>query len=231
MAVGNSLGAGSLSLEAGVVKNVDATMWEVSTDIIPGNSGGPMLDLKSGKVTGIVTHLIMKRGRRIPGVGTELNVKRFRRADSTANGNGSACPCRASSRSGSTSRRWTPTATSPGRPPSPSSVITNSQGINSPARHHAIWRQQMAHASNVMKENGGHFSVQRTKQWMDDYRGNYQSRDAVQKAQNVMDNNLNSIRINGKEAKPNHFSWFHREAYKEVLAMRKELSDRAKKDR
>lgn len=61
VAIGNSLGAGALSGEAGRVTGLDDEMWEVSAGVIPGNSGGPVLANDSGKVIGIVTHLIISR--------------------------------------------------------------------------------------------------------------------------------------------------------------------------
>ena len=63
VAIGNSLGAGSLSGEPGHILSVQEDMWEVDAEIIPGNSGGPVISLESGDVVGIVTHLTIKRAR------------------------------------------------------------------------------------------------------------------------------------------------------------------------
>lgn len=63
VAIGNSLGAGSLSSESGHIMSVRKDMWEVDAEIIPGNSGGPVISFESGKVVGIVTHLTIARGR------------------------------------------------------------------------------------------------------------------------------------------------------------------------
>ncbi len=56
-ALGNGGGAGVLSAEKGKVVGVSSDFYEISADIIPGNSGGPIIELKTGKVVGVATHL------------------------------------------------------------------------------------------------------------------------------------------------------------------------------
>jgi len=56
-ALGNGGGAGVLSAEKGEIVGVSADFYEVSADIIPGNSGGPIIELNTGKVVGVATHL------------------------------------------------------------------------------------------------------------------------------------------------------------------------------
>jgi S1-C subfamily serine protease len=77
VAVGNSLGTGSLSGEPGKVRSISEKMWEVDAEIIPGNSGGPVFALNTGKVVGIVTHLIIRHGEGQEDHSKVPEVKRF----------------------------------------------------------------------------------------------------------------------------------------------------------
>lgn len=56
-ALGNGGGAGVISSEEGIIKGISAEFFEVDCDIIPGNSGGPIILQKTRKVIGVVTHL------------------------------------------------------------------------------------------------------------------------------------------------------------------------------
>jgi len=58
-AVGNSDGTGVVAPENGEIRGKGPESWEVSTQIIPGNSGGPVIARKDLKVIGIVTHLLL----------------------------------------------------------------------------------------------------------------------------------------------------------------------------
>ena len=77
VAIGNSLGTGSLSGEPGKIMKVEKDMWEVDAEIIPGNSGGPILSLEKGKVVGIVTHLIIHRREGEDSLHGKSETKRF----------------------------------------------------------------------------------------------------------------------------------------------------------
>ena len=77
VAIGNSLGTGSLSGEPGKIMKVEEDMWEVDAEIIPGNSGGPILSLEKGKVVGIVTHLIIHRREGEDSLHGKSETKRF----------------------------------------------------------------------------------------------------------------------------------------------------------
>jgi hypothetical protein len=60
-AFGNSGGGGVATVSSGEVNGVGNKSYEVSASIIQGNSGGPIIDAKSGVVVGIATHLIAAR--------------------------------------------------------------------------------------------------------------------------------------------------------------------------
>lgn len=61
LCVGNSGGAGVLTFLKGEVLSVGPLLVEVSNEVIQGNSGGPVIDAKSGAVVGLVTHLTAGR--------------------------------------------------------------------------------------------------------------------------------------------------------------------------
>jgi len=58
-AIGNSDGTGVVAPENGEIRGKGPESWEVSTQIIPGNSGGPVIARKDLRVIGIVTHLLL----------------------------------------------------------------------------------------------------------------------------------------------------------------------------
>lgn len=61
LAIGNSGGAGVLTVLEGKVVSLGPDIIEVSNGVIQGNSGGPVFSGISGEVTGVVTHLIAGR--------------------------------------------------------------------------------------------------------------------------------------------------------------------------
>jgi serine protease Do len=60
-ALGNGGGNGVISVEKGKILGTSGDTLEVSAGIIQGNSGGPVVDLVSGKAVGEVTHLTSQR--------------------------------------------------------------------------------------------------------------------------------------------------------------------------
>lgn len=60
-ALGNGGGNGVISVEKGKILGTSGDTLEVSAGIIQGNSGGPVVDLLSGKAVGEVTHLTSQR--------------------------------------------------------------------------------------------------------------------------------------------------------------------------
>jgi serine protease Do len=60
-AVGNSGGGGVLTVLKGSVTGLGPSEFELDAEIIQGNSGGPVFDIETGKVMGVVTHAIAAR--------------------------------------------------------------------------------------------------------------------------------------------------------------------------
>jgi hypothetical protein len=60
--LGNAEGAGVVNLLQGFLVGIGPNLVEVNAPFVPGNSGSPIIHLRSGKVIGIATYLIVKRG-------------------------------------------------------------------------------------------------------------------------------------------------------------------------
>lgn len=60
-ALGNGGGNGVISVEAGTILGTSATFLEISSGVIQGNSGGPVVEQGTGKAVGVVTHLSARR--------------------------------------------------------------------------------------------------------------------------------------------------------------------------
>ena len=61
LAIGNSGGAGALTVLEGSVVSLGPDVVELSNSVIQGNSGGPVFSGKTGEVVAVVTHLIAAR--------------------------------------------------------------------------------------------------------------------------------------------------------------------------
>ncbi|MBB5350333.1 hypothetical protein HNR46_000557 [Haloferula luteola] len=61
LAVGNSGGAGVLTVLSGQILSLGPAQMEVSAGVIQGNSGGPIFSGESGEAIGVVTHLVAAR--------------------------------------------------------------------------------------------------------------------------------------------------------------------------
>lgn len=61
LASGNAAGTGTVGFEKGKVLGVGPTSIEIDAEVIQGNSGGPILDGRSGRALGVVTHLTAAR--------------------------------------------------------------------------------------------------------------------------------------------------------------------------
>ena len=70
--LGNAEGAGVVNLLQGSIVGIGPNLVEVDAPFVPGNSGSPIIHLRSGKVVGIATYLTM---RRVPG--REERIRRF----------------------------------------------------------------------------------------------------------------------------------------------------------
>ncbi len=75
---GNSLGAGVNTRLKGKVKGVGPTTVEISAEIVPGNSGSPILNSSNGKVIGVSTYGTVTRRADFSVKGTRFEeVRRF----------------------------------------------------------------------------------------------------------------------------------------------------------
>lgn len=61
LVLGNAEGAGVVNLLQGSIVGIGPNLVEVDAPFVPGNSGSPILHLRSGKVIGIATYLIARR--------------------------------------------------------------------------------------------------------------------------------------------------------------------------
>jgi hypothetical protein len=61
LAIGNSGGAGALTVLEGSVVSLGPDLIELSNNVIQGNSGGPVFSGTTGEVVGVVTHLTAAR--------------------------------------------------------------------------------------------------------------------------------------------------------------------------
>jgi hypothetical protein len=61
MVLGNSGGAGVVAVETGRVLGHSGESLEVDAGVIQGNSGSPVIEVASGKVAGMITHLTAER--------------------------------------------------------------------------------------------------------------------------------------------------------------------------
>ncbi len=59
--VGNSLGGGVATHIEGVVKGIGPNLVEVDAPFVPGNSGSPVIHVKTGKVIGIATYVTVQK--------------------------------------------------------------------------------------------------------------------------------------------------------------------------
>lgn len=59
--LGNAEGAGVVNLLQGSIVGIGPNLVEVNAPFVPGNSGSPIIHLRSGKVIGIATYMIVRR--------------------------------------------------------------------------------------------------------------------------------------------------------------------------
>lgn len=224
VAIGNSLGAGSLSGEPGHIMSVQEDMWEVDAEIIPGNSGGPVISFESGKVVGIVTHLTIARGRdQNSSAGTvKAEVKRFAaRLD----------------------KKWE------WRRMPVSRFVKEWQHIDAMDRESSIaWASvylmhtgpqgqigqqnrtdpdQVKLAQSILARDRGHMQVQRVDDWLKRYRaaGSVRHSELIEEGNKIIERNLDEIRLKDNAPKAADFSWFHRQSFEAEIAWRKRLTD------
>ena len=231
VAVGNSLGAGSLSGEPGRILSVGDDMWEVDAEIIPGNSGGPVLSLESRKVIGIVTHLIISgnRSQNNPTGNTEVKrfaarldkpwewrkmpvsrfVKEWNHIEAMSNASAIA---------------WASTYL----------MHTGPESLaQRDARYNATFRtdpKMVALAESILAKDRKNFQVQRVDGWLKRYRdaSALQRNGLIDEGNQIIDRILGEIVIKENGPKVDDFSWFHRQMFEEELKWRKKLTEGVK---
>ena len=62
--LGNAEGGGVINTIKGKIVGVGPNLVEVDAAFVPGNSGSPIIHLKTGKVIGVATYLIIAQIRR-----------------------------------------------------------------------------------------------------------------------------------------------------------------------
>ena len=228
VAVGNSLGAGSLSGEPGRIMNVEENMWEVDAEIIPGNSGGPILSLDSSKVVGIVTHLMIAKKQNQERPGKEVEVKRFA-ARLDKKWEWRKMPItrfvkewqHIETMDRDSSIAWA----------SSYLMLTGPEALaRRDPRYQATFRtdpELVKSAEAILAKDRTHFQVQRVDEWLKRYReaGTLQRNSLIDEANKIIERNMEDIRLKQDAPKPEDFSWFHRQSFEEQIDWRKKLTN------
>jgi len=227
VAVGNSLGAGSLSGEPGRILSIQENMWEVDAEIIPGNSGGPILSLDSGKVVGIVTHLIIAKPKNQEKPTQQIQVKRFA-ARLDKKWEWRKMPIsrfvkewqHIETMDRDSSIAWA----------SSYLMLTGPEALaRRDPRYRATFRtdpELVKTAESILAKDRKHFQVQRVDEWLKRYRdaGVLQRNALIDEANKIIERNMEDIRLKATEPKPEDFSWFHRQSFEEQIIWRKKLT-------
>jgi S1-C subfamily serine protease len=231
VAIGNSLGAGSLSGEPGHIMSVQDDMWEVDAEIIPGNSGGPVISFETGKVVGIVTHLTIGRGRdqnAPPWIGEKTEVKRFA-ARLDKRWEWRRMPVsrfvkeweHIEEMDRESSIAWASVYLMHTGP----EARAASEGRTGQAVH--TDPDQVKLAESILARDRTHIQVQRVDDWLKRYRaaGTVRHNELIEAGNKIIQRNLDEIRLKDNAPKAADFSWFHRQSYEAEIAWRKKLTD------
>ena len=225
VAVGNSLGAGSLSGEPGRVMSVQDDMWEVDAEIIPGNSGGPVLSIASGKVVGIVTHLTIARRRAKEQPNPTTDVKRFAaRLDKKWEWREMPVSRFVNERAHidkmdrDSSIAW-------------ASIFLMHTGPKAPLGKQPD-PKLVETAQSILARDRNHIQVQRVDEWLKRYRGagSVQRNQLIDDGNKIIRRNLEEIKLKDDAPKSTDFSWYHRQLYDSELEWRQKLTDDPEED-
>ncbi|MGL5017413.1 MAG: trypsin-like peptidase domain-containing protein [Luteolibacter sp.] len=223
VAIGNSLGAGSLTGEPGNIMSVQDDMWEVDAEIIPGNSGGPVVSVKSGKVVGIVTHLTIARNRDSSapaGADEKPEVKRFA-ARLDKDWEWRKMPVsrfvkeweHIEAMDLASSITW-------------ASVYLMHTGPAAKRIGHMPDLERIRLAESILARDRNHMQVQRVDDWLKRYRaaGAVRQAELIKEGNKIIERNLDEIRVKEGALKPETFSWYHRQNYKAEIEFRDRLT-------
>lgn len=216
VAIGNSLGAGSLSGEPGKVISIEEDMWEVDTEIIPGNSGGPVLSLANQGVIGIVTHLIVP----FQGESSLANKPQTKRYAARLD----------------KKREWRRMPISRfvkewkflEKMHTESSVAwacARTMYVRSANRD--TDREMGDIAQSVIDANRKHFHVQIMDTWIKELRDvpDIGRNQHIDKGNAIVKRMFTDIRLNGPQPNSGDFSWFHRQSYEDERKWRLRLTE------
>lgn len=215
VAVGNSLGTGSLSGEPGRVRSINKEMWEVDAEIIPGNSGGPVLALDTGKVVGIVTHLIINRGEGQEFRSKAPEVKRFA-ARLDKKWEWRRMPV----------SRFVKEWDHIGKMNRDSSIAWAAICLMHSGRNPNMDPKVREMAQSIIAEEREHLQVQRVDMWLKRYgrADRLQGKEMIDDGNAIISRILDEIRLKSNELEPGDFSWYHRQSYEFELKWRNKLS-------
>lgn len=220
VAVGNSLGTGSLSGEPGRILSIGDDMWEVDAEIIPGNSGGPVLSLNTGKVVGIVTHLIIFDKKDQDNPNAAKQVKRFAaRLDKSWEWRKMPMARfvkewqHIETMDRDSSIAWA----------SVYLMLTGPEAKGSKTTTDPVLVKQ---AEAILARDRNHFQVQRVNEWLKRYRaaGTPQLSALIAEGNKIIDRNLEEIRLKEDAPKAEDFSWYHRRMFEEQSEWRQRLT-------
>ena len=224
VAIGNSLGAGSLTGELGTIRSIQDTMWEVDAEIIPGNSGGPVISYKTGKVVGIVTHLTIARDKQassLLGIDKKPEVKRFA-ARLDKDWKWRKIPVsrfvkeweHIESMNRTSSIAWA------------SIYLMHTGPSGNRDSSNRTEPEQVKLAQAILAQDRNHMQVQRVDDWLKRYRaaGSVRQSELIKEGNAIIERNLDEIRIKENGPKAADFSWFHRQSYEAEVAFRNRLT-------
>jgi serine protease Do len=223
VAIGNSLGAGSLTGEPGTIRSIQDDMWEVDAEIIPGNSGGPVISYKSGRVVGIVTHLTIaldKENSTPLGIDKKPEVKRFA-ARLDKDWKWRRIPVsrfvkeweHIENMNRTSSIAWA------------SIYMMHTGPSANPGSSSRTDPEQVRLAQAILARDRNHMQVQRVDDWLKRYRaaGSVRQGELIKEGNAIIARNLDEIRFKENGPKASDFSWFHRQSYEAEVAFRNRL--------
>jgi serine protease Do len=220
VAVGNSLGTGSLSGEPGRILSIGDDMWELDAEIIPGNSGGPVLSLDTGKVVGIVTHLIIYSKGVKDKPNASKQVKRYA-ARLDKEWEWRKMPIarfvkewqHIETMERDSSIAW-------------ASVYLMLTGPEAKGANTATDPALVEEAEAILARDRNHFQVQRVHEWLKRFRaaGHTQFNALITEGNKIIDRNLEEIRLKENAPNADDFSWYHRRMFEEQTEWRERLT-------
>ncbi|MFT4177104.1 MAG: serine protease [Luteolibacter sp.] len=221
-AVGNSDGTGVIAVESGEIRGKGPDSWEISNEIIPGNSGGPVVAKKNQKVIGIVTHLLLGKKETWAADTRFANVRRFAaRLD----------------------RPYTWTTVTPARFLKEFQIIDElDQNTKMGYAVLTVFYEAFERPSRIPRTQPLSEEEMAVENWKKEARvlvNNHPNHKVVSTYNRILQRNSNynqvenrrelhrsissSLGLKGNIIKPDAFSWYHRESYRQSIEWRQRL--------